>query len=55
MGDMLGFAKGLLVNFVVRNVKKMVPEYTLANALRWNEVLADGLRMTLKPVDVTLE
>jgi long-chain acyl-CoA synthetase len=55
MGDMLGFAKGLLVNFVVRNVKKMVPEYTVPNALRWNEVLADGLRMTLKKVDVTLE
>jgi long-chain acyl-CoA synthetase len=55
MGDMLGFAKGLLVNFVVRNVKKMVPEYTLQNALRWNEALADGLRMTLKHVDVTLD
>ena len=52
MGDMLGFAKGLLVNFVVRNVKKMVPEFTIANAVRWNEVLADGLRMTLKPVKV---
>jgi long-chain acyl-CoA synthetase len=52
MGDMLGFAKGLLVNFVVRNVKKMVPEYTVPNAVRWNEMLADGLRMTLKPVKV---
>ena len=52
MGDMLGFGKGLLVNFVVRNVKKMVPEFTIANAVRWNEVLADGLRMTLKPVKV---
>ncbi|MCU0768954.1 MAG: long-chain-fatty-acid--CoA ligase [Burkholderiaceae bacterium] len=55
MGDMLGFAKGLLVNFVVRNVKKMVPEYTLPNAIHWNEALADGLRMTLKPVDVKLD
>ncbi len=52
MGDMLGFAKGLLVNFVVRNVKKMVPEFTIPNAVRWNEALADGLRMTLKPVNV---
>jgi long-chain acyl-CoA synthetase len=52
MGDMLGFAKGLLVNFAVRNVKKMVPEYTVPNAVRWNEMLADGLRMTLKPVRV---
>ena len=52
MGDMLGFGKGLLVNFVVRNVKKMVAEFTVPNAVRWNEMLADGLRMTLKPVKV---
>jgi long-chain acyl-CoA synthetase len=52
MGDMLGFAKGLLVNFVVRNVKKMVPEYSLPNAVRWSEVMADGVKMNLKPVDV---
>jgi len=52
MGDMLGFAKGLLVNFVVRNVKKMVPEFTLSGAVRWNEMLADGLKMSLKQVDV---
>ena len=52
MGDMLGFAKGLLVNFVVRNVKKMVPEYSLPNAVRWSEMMADGLKMNLKPVEV---
>lgn len=52
MGDMLGFVKGLLVNFVVRNVKKMVPEYSLPSAQRFLEVLADGHRMTLKPVEV---
>ncbi|MGB3428126.1 MAG: long-chain-fatty-acid--CoA ligase [Burkholderiaceae bacterium] len=52
MGDTLGFLKGLLVNFVVRNVKKMVPEYSLPNAVRWSEMLADGLKQNLKPVDV---
>jgi long-chain acyl-CoA synthetase len=52
MGDMLGFAKGLLVNFVVRNVKKMVPEFSLPNAVRWNDVVADGLKMRIKPVEV---
>ena len=31
MGDMLPFLKGTLVNFVVRNVKKMVPAYSLPN------------------------
>jgi long-chain acyl-CoA synthetase len=52
MGDTLGFLKGLLVNFVVRNVKKMVPEYSLPNAVRWSEMMADGLKMNLKPVEV---
>jgi long-chain acyl-CoA synthetase len=52
MGDMLGFVKGLIVNFVVRNVKKMVPEYSLPSAQRFLEVLADGHRMTLKQVEV---
>ena len=52
MGDLLGFAKGLLVNFVVRNVKKMVPEYRLTNAYKFLDVLADGLKLNLKPVQV---
>ncbi len=52
MGDLLGFAKGLLVNFVVRNVKKMVPEYSVPNAHKFLDVLSDGLKMNLKPVQV---
>jgi long-chain acyl-CoA synthetase len=53
MGDLLGFAKGLLVNFVVRNVKKMVPEYRLTNAYKFLDALADGLKLNLKPVQVS--
>src|SRR6185436_3437042 len=41
LGDRLGL-KGLLVNFVVRNVKKMVPAFNLPRALRFNDVLAEG-------------
>ncbi len=52
MGDLLGFVKGLIVNFVVRNVKKMVPAYTLPGAVKFLDVLADGLKMKLKPVQV---
>ena len=51
MGDMLPFPKSLIVNFVVRNVKKMVPAFSLPNALRWNDVLADGMKMNLKQVE----
>jgi long-chain acyl-CoA synthetase len=41
LGDLLGL-KGALVNFVVRKVKKMVPDYSLPGSLRFNEVLAQG-------------
>jgi long-chain acyl-CoA synthetase len=53
MGEMLGGAKGLLVNFVVRNVKKMVPAYSLPNAVRFKDMLAQGWRMTYTHADAT--
>ena len=51
LGDLLG-PKGLLVNFVVRNVKKMVPAYDLPNAQRFNAMIAEGERGTLRAADV---
>jgi long-chain acyl-CoA synthetase len=51
LGEMLG-AKGLLVNFVVRHVKKMVPAFTLPNALRWGTMLSEGAGKSLKPVEL---
>ena len=50
MGEMLGGVKGLLVNFVVRHVKKMVPAFSLPSALRFKDVLAQGVRMPFTPV-----
>jgi long-chain acyl-CoA synthetase len=52
MGDMLGTLKGSIVNFVVRNVKKMVPAFSLPNALRFKQVLADSAQMLLQPVSL---
>jgi len=51
IGELLG-VKGLIVNFVVRNVKKMVPAFELPNAVRFASVLAEGASLPLKPVDV---
>jgi len=48
LGDLLG-VKGLIVNFVVRNVKKMVPPFELPNAERFNNVLKDGAGSSMKP------
>jgi len=40
IGDLLGFPKSLLVNFVVKNVKKMVPPYKLPGAVPFKQVIA---------------
>ena len=58
MGDRLGL-KGLLVNYVVRKVKKMVPAFSLPNAVRFNDVLSQGgskplTRPELSPDDVAV-
>jgi long-chain acyl-CoA synthetase len=50
MGDLLGGLKGTIVNFVVRKIKKMVPAFSLPNAISFNKVLAEGSRLTLTPV-----
>lgn len=42
MGEMLGGLKGLLVNLVVRHVKKLVPAWSLPQAIGFNTALADG-------------
>ncbi|MEB3197764.1 MAG: AMP-binding protein [Candidatus Sericytochromatia bacterium] len=42
MGDLLGFPKGPIVNFVVRHVKKLVPAYTLPRAISFKEALSRG-------------
>ncbi|MDR5834900.1 long-chain fatty acid--CoA ligase [Caballeronia sp. LZ034LL] len=49
MGDLMG-VKGLLVNFVVRRVKKLVPEWSLPGSIRFNDALAEGGRATLQAV-----
>jgi len=51
MGDLLGI-KGVLVNFVVRTVKKLVPAWSLPGAVAFNRMLDEGRGMTLKPVNV---
>ena len=54
MGEMLGGLKGAIVNFVVRNVKKMVPAYSLPNAMRFKQALSLGSRMKLTPVELSI-
>jgi long-chain acyl-CoA synthetase len=53
MGDLLGGLKGSIVNFVVRNVKKMVPSFSLPTAVPFKRALSEGARLTLKTADLS--
>jgi len=51
MGDMLSLPKGVLVNFVVRNLKSLVPEFDLPGAVKFNQALSQGRQAGfVKPV-----
>ncbi|KFL38000.1 long-chain fatty acid--CoA ligase [Arenimonas donghaensis] len=52
VGDMLGFPKGALINFVLRHVKKQVPDYGLPGHVRFNDALAKGAGQTLPAIEL---
>ncbi|MEG1680422.1 MAG: AMP-binding protein, partial [Stenotrophomonas sp.] len=52
LGDMLGFPKGPIVNFVLKYVKKMVPDYDLPKAIRFKDALKLGKRHSMPVVEV---
>ena len=51
LGDLLGL-KGPIVNLVVRRVKKMVPPWQIATAIRFNVMCEQGARVQLKHAEV---
>ena len=53
MGDLLGFAKGALVNFVVKHVKKMVPAWRIPGAVDFGRAISQGAASGFTPVSVT--
>src|SRR3569832_1830571 len=52
MGDMLGTIKGAIVNYVVRNKKKLVPRFNLPGAVRFNDAVAQGRRSALRKPEI---
>ncbi|MGX9425896.1 MULTISPECIES: long-chain fatty acid--CoA ligase [Bradyrhizobium] len=52
MGDLLGF-KGVIVNLVVRRVKKMVPPFSIPRAVPFNAAVAAGRGMKLNRPRIT--
>jgi long-chain acyl-CoA synthetase len=55
IGDLLGFPKGALVNFVVKHVKRMVKPFRLPATIDFREALRLGAKRELQPVASTLE
>jgi long-chain acyl-CoA synthetase len=49
IGEMLGL-KGMLVDFVLRHVKKMIPAWNIARTIRLSDALAAGGKRTLERV-----
>jgi long-chain acyl-CoA synthetase len=49
IGELLGF-KGLIVDFVLRHVKKMIPAWSLPGSMRLSDALAEGRRKKLEAV-----
>ena len=55
VGEMFGFFKGSLINFVLRKVKKMVPEYRISDTIPLQTALKEGAAHTFRPVSLTRE
>ncbi len=55
IGEMLGPLKGSIVNFIVRNIKRMVPKYQLANTVNFKHSINEGSRFKVKAFDTAAE
>ena len=54
-GDMLGFPKSLLINLVIKYVKKMVPPFSLPGAHSMKDVLAKGAQLPAATCELSLD
>jgi long-chain acyl-CoA synthetase len=52
VGDLLGFPKSVIVNYVVKHRRKQVPPWHIPGALRLKDVLAEGRSLQLDDVQI---
>ncbi len=52
IGDMLAFPKSLITNIVVKHVKKMVPAWSLPDAVQFGRALKEGKWQTMEEVEL---
>jgi long-chain acyl-CoA synthetase len=55
LGDMLGTVKGALVNFVVERIRKMVPPYSLPDAVPFKTALQKGAGLPYTKPEISLQ
>ncbi len=55
MGDMLSFPKNHLVNFVLKYIKKMIPEYSLKKLVSFSDVLNQHEHSKLEKIEIKLD
>ncbi|MEM6736448.1 MAG: AMP-binding protein [Bacteroidota bacterium] len=55
IGDLIGGLKGSIVNFVVKNIKKMVPKYSLPRAVAFNNALKLGRNRKPEKIETSNE
>jgi len=55
IGDMLGTIKGSFMNFMIKKVKKMVPDFKLDGAITFNQVLNQGRKLTFTKTETSLD
>jgi len=55
VGDLLDFPKSLVVNFVLRYVKKSIPAWKLPGSEKFQDALDRGKKLPLRPVSIAFE
>lgn len=51
IGELLGMVKGTMVDFVVKNFKRMVPKYTIPNVVKFKSAISEGKKYELKVIN----
>lgn len=55
VGDLLGFPKSMIVNFVIKNVKKLIPAWSIPGNIRFTDVLAKGSADDFERIELSHE
>jgi len=55
VGDLLNFPKSMLVNFVLRHVRKSIPAWSLPGSVSFHDVLDNGKKLPFRPVNIGFE